>query len=172
LRLRLELLDREIVAADRSEPAGKDTMSADTSGPEAAATATAAASKPIIAVFNSSSDTVEMLRAVLEQQGFHTVSGHIADLKKGELDFVDFIKHHRPAVIVYDISPPYDTNWRFLRLVRSSQPAQGARFILTTTNKPVLDDLVGDNDALEIIGKPYDLERVVAAVREALDGRH
>ena len=134
------------------------------------APATARPVKPIIAVFNSSSDTVDMLRTVLEQEGYHTVPGHIADLKKGELDFVDFIEHHRPAVIVYDISPPYDTNWTFLRLVRSSQPAQSARFVLTTTNTPALDDLVGPTEALEIIGKPYDLERVVGAVRDALNG--
>jgi DNA-binding NarL/FixJ family response regulator len=126
--------------------------------------------KPIIAVFNSSHDTVDMLRTVLEQQGYHTVSGHIADLKKGELDFVEFIEDHRPAVIVYDISPPYDTNWTFLRLVRSSKPAQSVRFVLTTTNKPVLDDLVGPTEAIEIIGKPYDLDRVVGAVRDALNG--
>lgn len=127
-----------------------------------------AAGKPIIAVFNSSTDTVDMLRTVLEGQGFHTVSGHIADLKKGELDLIDFIEHHRPAVIVYDISPPYETNWTFLRLVRSSKPVQGCRFVLTTTNKPVLDNLVGDTQAIEVIGKPYDLERVVEAVRSAL----
>jgi DNA-binding NarL/FixJ family response regulator len=127
-----------------------------------------AAAKPIIAVFNASSDTVEMLRTALEGQGFHTVSGHIADLKKGELDFVSFIENHRPAVIVYDISPPYDTNWTFLKLVRSSRPAQRCRFVLTTTNKPALDELVGANEALEIIGKPYDLDRVVEAVRSAL----
>jgi DNA-binding NarL/FixJ family response regulator len=126
------------------------------------------AGKPIVAVFNSSSDTVEMLRTALEAQGLHTVSGHITDLKKGDLDFVSFVEHHRPAVIVYDISPPYETNWSFLRLVRSSQPAQRSRFILTTTNKPVLDKLVGENEAIEIIGKPYDLDRVVAAVRSAL----
>jgi CheY-like chemotaxis protein len=124
--------------------------------------------KPIIAVFNSSDDTVEMLRTALEADGLHTVSGHIGELKKGELDFVAFIEHHRPAVIVYDISMPYETNWNFLKLVRSSQPAQQCRFILTTTNKPALDKLVGETEALEIIGKPYDLERVVAAVRDAL----
>ncbi len=125
--------------------------------------------KPIIAVFNSSDDTVELLRAALEAQGLHTGPGHIGELKKGELDFVAFIEHHRPAVIVYDISLPYDTNWKFLKLVRSSQPAQECRFILTTTNKPALDKLVGETEALEIIGKPYDLERVVPAVRSALD---
>jgi CheY-like chemotaxis protein len=124
--------------------------------------------KPIIAVFNSSDDTVEMLRTALESDGLHTVSGHIGELKKGELDFVAFIEHHRPAVIVYDISLPYDTNWNFLKLVRSSEPAKECRFILTTTNKPALDRLVGENDALEIIGKPYDLDRVIAAVRGAL----
>ena len=124
--------------------------------------------RPIIAVFNSSDDTVEMLRTALEADGLHTVSGHIGELKKGELDFVAFVEHHRPAVIVYDISLPYDTNWNFLKLVRSSLLAQSCRFILTTTNKPALDKLVGETEALEIIGKPYDLDRVVAAVRAAL----
>lgn len=126
------------------------------------------AAAPIIAVFNASGDTVEMLRAALEGEGLHTVPGHIAEIKKGELDFIAFIEHHRPAVIVYDISPPYDTNWNFLRLVRSSQAVQNCKFVLTTTNLPALDELVGDTGAIEIIGKPYDLDRVTTAVRTAL----
>jgi DNA-binding NarL/FixJ family response regulator len=119
-------------------------------------------------VFNSSDDTVELLRTALEAEGFQTVVGHIPDVKKGEIDLIDFINHHTPSVIVYDISPPYDANWRFLRLVRSSEPLTKRQFVLTTTNKPVLERLVGETEALEIIGKPYDLGRVVDAVRAAL----
>ena len=55
-------------------------------------------SKPIIAVFNSSNDTVELLRTALEGQGFHTVVGHIPEVKSGELDLVSFIEHHAPAI--------------------------------------------------------------------------
>ena len=128
----------------------------------------AGGNKPTIAVFNSSSDTVEMLRTVLEAEGFQTVVGHIPDVKKGELDLIEFVNHHTPAVIVYDISPPYDANWRFLRLVRSAEPMTSLQFVLTTTNKPALDRLVGETEALEIIGKPYDLRQVVEAVRTAL----
>jgi CheY-like chemotaxis protein len=125
-------------------------------------------SKPTIAVFNSSDDTVELLRTALEAEGFQTVAGHIPDVKKGDLDLIDFVNHHTPAVILYDISPPYDANWRFLRLVRSSESLKKHQFVLTTTNKPALEQLVGETEALEIIGKPYDLRQVVEAVRTAL----
>ena len=127
-----------------------------------------AGSKPTIAVFNSSDDTVELLRTALEAEGFQTVAGHIPDVKKGDLDLIDFVNHHTPAVILYDISPPYDANWRFLRLVRSSESLKKHQFVLTTTNKPALEQLVGETEALEIIGKPYDLRQVVDAVRTAL----
>jgi CheY-like chemotaxis protein len=125
-------------------------------------------SKPTIAVFNSSEDTVELLRTALEAEGFQTVAGRIPDVKKGDLDLIDFVNHHTPSVILYDISPPYDANWRFLRLVRSSESLKKHQFVLTTTNKPALEQLVGETEALEIIGKPYDLRQVVDAVRTAL----
>ena len=56
-----------------------------------------ARSKAVIAIFNASADTVGMLRTALEQQGFQTVGGHIPEVKRGELDFIEFVQHHRPA---------------------------------------------------------------------------
>ncbi|HKZ06128.1 MAG TPA: hypothetical protein VJU81_11705 [Methylomirabilota bacterium] len=127
------------------------------------------APQPVVAIFNSSDDTVDLLRTALDAEGFHTVVGQISELKRGALDLVSFIEQHAPTVIVYDISPPYDQNWTFLRLVRSADSVKARHFVITTTNKPALERLVGETEAIEIIGKPYDLSQVVSSVRHALD---
>ena len=129
----------------------------------------APAARPVVAIFNSSDDTVDLLRTALDAEGFLTVVGQISELKRGALDLVSFIERHAPTVIVYDISPPYDQNWAFLRLVRSADAVRARHFVITTTNKPALERLVGETEAIEIIGKPYDLGQVVSSVRHALD---
>jgi len=123
----------------------------------------------IIAVVNSSDDTVEMLREILTSRGFTSVvTGHVHDFKTGAADFTQFVRQHDPAVFVYDISIPYDQNWTFLKLLLDSESMRGRKVVVTTTNKRRLDELVGPTDAFEIVGKPYDLERIVDAVKAAI----
>jgi DNA-binding NtrC family response regulator len=123
----------------------------------------------VIAVVNSNEDTVEMLRNCLQQHGFSAiVTAHIHDFRTGHSDFPAFIEQHDPRVIVYDVSLPYDRNWTFLRLLLDTDAMRGRKVVVTTTNKQRLEELVGPTNAFEIVGKPYDLEQIVGAVRNAV----
>lgn len=130
--------------------------------------------RAVVAIFNSNDDIMAMLRAVLETDGFQTVAGHVVDIKRGYIDIVEFIQQHDPAVIIYDIVPPYEANWNFLRLLRSSEVVRGRGFVVTTTNKAVLEDTADPADVSrvhELIGKPYDLAEITRAVRGAFEAR-
>jgi DNA-binding NtrC family response regulator len=123
---------------------------------------------PVVAILNSNDDLVELLRHLLEQAGFVTVTGHIDEVRRGELDLVNFIKQHNPSVIVYDLVPPYDRSWNYLYLLRDSEPLRGRPFVLTSVNANRAQEVVGESEMVyEIVGKPFDLDKVVTAVREA-----
>lgn len=123
---------------------------------------------PVVAILNSNDDLVEMLRSLLEQAGFVTVTGHIDEVRRGELDLVNFVKQHDPNVIVYDLVPPYDRSWNYLHVLRNSEPLKGRAFVLTSVNAARAGEVVGrSNMVYEVLGKPFDLDQVVAAVKEA-----
>ena len=92
-----------------------------------------------VAVINSNEDIVEAIRLMLDDAGIASVGAHVVDFKKGRKDLIAFYHDYNPRVIVYDIAPPYEENWTFFQLVKATQETQGRHFLLTTTNKAVLD---------------------------------
>jgi hypothetical protein len=121
-----------------------------------------------VALFNASDDTFEMVQRMLAAAGLDCLGGcHFADLKKGNVRFTEFLATYDPHVVIFDISPPYAENWEFFKTLRTAMGTRG--LVLTTTNKHRLDEVVGaDSTAIEIVGKPYDIAEITAAITAAL----
>ncbi len=97
------------------------------------------------------------------------MAGHVPDIQRGRTALLAFVAEHQPDVIVYDIAPPLEENWRFLRLVQNLRAVERCGWVITTTNKKALEEMVGPTGAFQLLGKPLDLEQIVNAVRKAAD---
>jgi DNA-binding response OmpR family regulator len=127
----------------------------------------------VVALFNASDDTVEMVQRMLDASGVNClVNCRFADLRKGVVDFGAYLRLHNPDVVIFDISPPYEQNWNFFRTLRDGHEMRERGLVLTTTNKDRLDEVVGgDSRAIEVVGEPYDVRQIMAAITHALDQR-
>ena len=123
---------------------------------------------PLVAVINTSEQLIALLRLALESEGYRTVTAFTHELKSRDIDLAAFLQEHDARVIVYDIAVPYEENWDFFQELLRMPSVASRQFVLTTTNKRALDELVGPTRTLEIIGKPFDLAQFLDAVRGAL----
>ena len=126
---------------------------------------------PVVAVFNTSPDTVQLLRFFFEQAGLVVVSAFTYEIRDGEVDLEQFMRLHRPQAIVYDIAPPYDANWALFQHISRMDVMRGRQFVVTSVNAKQVDVLSAGQPVYEIVGKPYDLDRLVHAVKEASRAR-
>jgi CheY-like chemotaxis protein len=88
-------------------------------------------------------------------------------LRDGKVELEAFMRQHQPRVIVYDIAIPYEQNWRLFEHIRETPACAGVSFVVTTTNIRHVQQLAGRQEGHEIVGKPYDLDVIVGAVRQA-----
>jgi CheY-like chemotaxis protein len=128
--------------------------------------------RPVVAVINSTPDIVDMLRIAIEYTGFVVVSALTYEVRDGDIDLDRFIAQHEPCVVVYDIAPPYDVNWRFFEHVAAMPIMRGRQFVVTSTNAHHVQELAGrEQHIYEVVGKPFDLDEIVRAVKEASRAR-
>jgi CheY-like chemotaxis protein len=122
----------------------------------------------VIAVINSTPDAVDLLKDVLERAGFIVVSTFTWAIQSGSVDLEALIRTHQPKVIVYDIAPPYDKNWKFFRHLRETV-LKDRTFVLTTVNTRHVEGLLNrDERVFEVVGTPHDLDAIVKATKEAV----
>jgi len=126
--------------------------------------------QPVVAVVNTNPDLVEVLKARIESAGFVVLVIHVAEIRAG-LDVRAIFAQHDPKVIVYDVVPPYERNWRLLQHLRETM-LNGRQFVLTSPNERALGKLVGrDETVYEILNDGADIDVIVQAVREAARAR-
>jgi DNA-binding response OmpR family regulator len=126
----------------------------------------------VVAIVNTNPDLVRLLRINLESAGFVVIVLHIEDIKTAVADVEAVIERHNPRVIVYDIVPPYDVNWRFFDHLRCTSAFQGRHFVITTVNISQVQRIVGKEAMVyEVVGEASDIEQVVRAVKEATRAR-
>lgn len=125
-----------------------------------------------MAVINSNDDVVEMLRLSFEQAGFVVVSVHGDAINRSATNLTDFVRAHKPQVIVFDLVPPYDRSYRFIEHLRQTKVLNGCQFVLTTTNPTRAQELARTAEEIhELGGTACDLEQITRAVKEASRAR-
>ena len=122
-------------------------------------------SPPLVACVDSSMDIVDLLEILVEDEGFRAAT-HVSSVEDGAPPVVEFLARVRPRVCIYAVSPPYQTNWETFERVRRAYP--GCAYVLTTTNARMLKELVGSIDTPAVVGKPFDIDDILDAVRRAL----
>ena len=124
---------------------------------------------PVVLVLNTNIDTVEMLRAALSAEGFVVTSAYVDEIARGEADLEPMVRMHPPAAVVFDVAIPYDRTWAFKEQLQGRPALKDVPFVVTTTNVRRLREIVtaAGDDVIEIVGKPYDLDQILQAVKRA-----
>jgi CheY-like chemotaxis protein len=127
--------------------------------------------RPRIAIVNSSEDLLEILQSFFEQEGYVVATAHARALREEPGAIERLIAGHDPKVLVWDIAPPYEENWHALQAIKQLPSMQGRRFVLTSTNARNVREIVGgDEEIIEVVGKPFDLQQLLGAVAQAAAG--
>jgi DNA-binding NtrC family response regulator len=125
------------------------------------------AQAPLVACVDASEDIVALLAEVMQDEGWRAVT-HVSRATQGPAPTIEFLTQVRPQACIYNVSLPYAASWAEFAQIRQAVP--GCAWVVTTTNKRALDELVGPTERLDIWSKPFDLDQIAASVRRALDG--
>jgi DNA-binding response OmpR family regulator len=123
-----------------------------------------------LVILNASRDTCEMLEEYFRSRGWEPVSVATRDLRDGATTPAELIAAWKPDVMLVDVAIPYEENWALVHRLRADS-AVTCPTVVTTTNEAAVRRLVAPREPIyEIVGKPYDLDRLHDALLRELSG--
>ena len=116
-----------------------------------------------ILVVDDDREIVRLVRAYLEQAGYHTLTAY-----NGETA-LHIIRHDRPDLIVLDLMLPDRDGWSITRIVRGDESLARTPIIMLTARVEDGDKIAGlESGADDYIPKPFNPNELVARVRAVL----
>jgi CheY-like chemotaxis protein len=124
-----------------------------------------------LVVLNDSAPVLNMICGWFERHGHHCATALIAEMPRAHEEVGQFILRHLPDVVIYDVGMPHLSSWDLLEVIRASPTFLAQPFVITTSNKRILEQAVGPTSAIEIGERDEDLLDLLQAVEAAADRR-
>lgn len=124
--------------------------------------------RPCLAIVNRDADVAHCLKTLLEFEGFAAVVAP-PPITGQHYDLSSFLDRVNPALVIYDIPPPYQVNCAAFLHMHQREAEKGRRFIITTTDQRLVSTHLDRLNVDRIVSIPFDLCEVVQVVHAALD---
>jgi DNA-binding response OmpR family regulator len=154
---------------EQLEPWATDSVRPSTAGPVLAAKlqhvlARQKLHQPYVLVVDDEPDLVEILTAVLREQGFAVSGAH------NGREAMEVLRAVRPDAILLDLDMPEVNGWEFLAHLRITAGEAAVRIVILTGKDQSMEDRVRGvkMGASAYLLKPCPVEEIVRALREAL----
>ncbi len=116
-----------------------------------------------ILVVDDDKEIVRVVRAYLEQAGFHVLAAHDGERA------LHTIRHDRPDLVVLDLMLPERDGWNLTRLVRGDPALASLPIVMLTARVEDSDKVAGlELGADDYVAKPFNPHELVARVRAVL----
>lgn len=116
-------------------------------------------------ILNWSPDVIDLLVDAFQRAGIPAFGTQYREAF-GEGSWLrELILFRDPAVIVYDLAPPYERNWRLIRGLRSDPTVASRRLVFTAVNAARATEACDpDRPVFEVVGCRANLKAIVNAV--------
>jgi hypothetical protein len=123
---------------------------------------------PIVAVITRTTEITDLLRILLEDEGFIVATAYIHEFRQGQLDPAAFCATHQLNAVIYEITLPYQSAWQFFQ--QHFLPACGlpSKHFILTTKMFNPSSLAGLPPTLKLIEQPFDIQEIITAVWQAV----